>query len=169
MIPLPWKIFRVANWVQLIYTLVLIAFLANKFLQNSFGDNLFFILSIVFFVVIVCNNYVNLYIFGRYFPDRSIPRTLEKINTVLFIIGLLLSVALVIVVIAGSMEEFKEENRYSYSGKLALLIFFLILLNLIYILWMQLKMHNMIKRGHYLSMNRIINSIGHDQASNLTE
>jgi hypothetical protein len=126
-------------------------------------------LSVGFFLLIACNNYLNLYILGRYFPDKSIPRTLEKTNTVFFIIGILLSVFLVIVIIAGSMEEFKEENRHSYPGKLALLIFILILLNLIYILWMQIKMCKVIKRGHHLSMNQIINSIGHGQASNLTE
>ncbi len=107
-----------------------------------------------------CNNYINLYIFKKYFPDKLISPKLEKVNTVFFIISILFCVAILIIIIVGSLEEFNDENIHNLTGKIVLLIFVLILINWVYVLFMQIKMCNVIKRGNYRSLTNIIDSIG---------
>ena len=107
------------------------------------------------------NNYFNVFIFTKYFPARSIPSVLKKINTILFVVGLVISGLLVLVIVVGSMEEFDGRNG-SLAGKIALLVFMVILINWVYILCMQIKMFNVIKRESYTSITNTINSIGQE-------
>jgi len=59
------------------------------------------------------------------------------------------------------MEEFDGRNG-SLAGKIALLVFMVILINWVYILCMQIKMFNVIKRESYTSITNTINSIGQE-------
>jgi hypothetical protein len=67
---------------------------------------------------------------------------------------------LVAVIIVGSIEEFNKENLHQYTGKFVLAVLFLALLNWIYILLMQARMDNFIKRENYNSLTKSIGSIG---------
>ncbi len=69
MIPLPWKVFRIANWVQLLYSLACFLFIVSNSLKSGHPEISFFILFPIGLLVMACNNYINLYIF------RSIFRT----------------------------------------------------------------------------------------------
>jgi hypothetical protein len=58
------------------------------------------------------------------------------------------------------MEEFTKENLHEYTGKFILVVFFLVLLNWMYILLMQVRMDSFIKRENYNSLAKSISSIG---------
>jgi len=160
MIPPKWKIFRIANLVQLTGLLACIGLPVTRFLQHTLRDGPVFTAFSSGFLLMACTNYFNLHVLNKYFPDRLIPTTLKKINTILLIIGSTICGLLVLIIIAGSMEEFKDVNRNSYSGKIVLLIFLLIFINWSYILYMQIKMFHVIKRQHYQSLNTLVNSLG---------
>jgi hypothetical protein len=160
MIPLKWKIFRIANLVQLIGLLACIGLLMTRFLQNTLRGGPVFTAFFAGFLFMACANYFNLHILSKYFPDRSIPPILKKINTILLIIGFTICALLVMIIIAGSLEEFKDVNRNSYEGKIILLVFFVIFMNWAYILYMQIKMFRLIRKQHHQSLNAMVNSLG---------
>jgi hypothetical protein len=160
MILLPWKIFRIANWVQLLYSLAGLLFIVGTLIKNGFPPISFFILFPIGLLAMACNNYVNLYIFRRHFPDKPIGSDLKKVHTVFLILSILFSLLLVVVIIIGSMEEFTKENLHEYTGKFILVVFFLVLLNWMYILLMQVRMDSFIKRENYNSLAKSISSIG---------
>jgi hypothetical protein len=60
---------------------------------------------------LACTNYFNLHVFTKYFPDRSIPSILKKINVFLSVIGFAIGALLVLIIIAGSREEFNGRDR----------------------------------------------------------
>ena len=65
-----------------------------------------------------------------------------------------------IAIIIGSIEEFNKENLHRYTGKFVLAVLLLVLLNWIYILFMQARMNSFIKRENYNSLTKSIGSIG---------
>lgn len=160
MIPLPWKVFRIANWVQLLYSLACFLFIVSNSLKNGHPKISVFIHFPIGFLVMGCNNYVNLYIFRKHFPDKLMGPDLKKVHALCFILSILFSLLLLIVIIAGSTDEFKKENLHQYEGKFILAVLLLVLLNWIYILFMQTRMKNFIKRENYNSLTKSINSIG---------
>jgi len=85
---------------------------------------------------------------------------LEKVHTLLFIFSILFSLLLVVAIIIGSIEEFNKENLHRYTGKFVLAVLFLVLLNWIYILFMQARMNSFIKRENYNALAKSISSMG---------
>jgi hypothetical protein len=158
---LKWKAFRIANLAQLIGLFAGFLLLLGRLLQGALQGGAFFIVYASGLLVMACTNYFNLHVFYKYFPDRSVPPILKKINTFLLIIGFILSVLLVLIIIVGSMAEFDGGDR-SYVGKIALSIYGILLINWVYILCMQIKMFNVIKKESYTSLTRVINSIGQE-------
>ncbi len=160
MIPLPWKLFKIANWVQLLYALACLLFIVSNSLKSGPLAISVFILFPIGLLVMMCNNYVNLYILRKHFPDKLMGTDLKKVHTLLFIFSILFSLLLVIIIIIGSTEEFTKENLHHYTGKFVLGVLFLVLLNWIYILLMQARMNSFIKRENYNSLTKSIRSIG---------
>jgi len=161
MTSLKWKIFRVANLVQFLYSLALFLFIIANSIKNGLPDS-FFILFPIGFLVMSCNNYINLYILRKYFPRKLLDFDLKSINTILFVLCILFGLLLVVVIIIGSTEEFKRENLHEYPGKLALAGLVLVLSNWIYILIMQVKMTKVVKKESYNALTDTINSIGRE-------
>ena len=160
MIPLPWKMFRIANWIQLLYSFACFLFIVSNLIKNGLPEISFLILFPIGLLVMMSNNYVNLYIFRKHFPDKLMGSDLEKVHTLLFIFSILFSLLLVIAIIIGSIEEFNKENLHRYTGKFVLAVLLLVLLNWIYILFMQARMNSFIKRENYNSLTKSIGSIG---------
>jgi hypothetical protein len=162
MMPLKWKIFRVANIIQFIYAVGIFIFIAFNLSRRGFyKEDLFFLSTPFGFLFMGSNNYLNLYIFSKFFPNQLIPTQLEKISTISFVINILFNIPLIILIIAGSIEEFGSENtRDFWTGKIVLAGLLLILINWLYVLFMQLKLKRIIKREYYASINEILNSLG---------
>jgi hypothetical protein len=67
----------------------------------------------------------------------------------------------VILIVIGSREEFSSTNIKSFSeGKPMLAALVAIFAHWIYILYMQVKMFNVIRKESYTSLANAINSIG---------
>jgi hypothetical protein len=64
-------------------------------------------------LVMMCNNYVNLYIFRKHFPDKLISSDLKKVHTLLFIFCILFSLFLLMQVRMNSL--IKRENYNSLT------------------------------------------------------
>ena len=162
MISSRWKIFRIANFIQLLYSLAFLLIIIVTFFKKGFPELSFFVLFPVGLFMMMFNNYVNLYILRKYFPDKLPGSDLKSLNTILFILSILFCILLTALTIWGSIEEFSSENLHDHSGKIVLLTCVLALVNWIYILYMQRKMLRMIRKEHYRSINTIINSIGQE-------
>jgi hypothetical protein len=156
-----WKIYRVLNYIQLVYAGCVVLIILFLFIKNGFPEDYTFLLIPAGFLVMAANNYCNLFIFSRYFPNKLIPSKLVKLNIASFIASIVYCVGLIILIIAGTRDEFSEKNRHSFSeGKIALGIFFLMLAQWVYILYMQTRLRLVIRSQHYLSITNVINSIG---------
>ena len=137
-------------------------FIIVTFFEKGFPEVSFFILFPVGLFVMVCNNYVNLYILRKYFPDKLPVPDLKSLHTILFIVSILFCVLLAALAVWGSIEEFNSENLHDHSGKIILLGCLLVLVNWIYILVTQKSMINLIKKENYSSITKSINSIGQE-------
>jgi|SRR6185369_6375655 len=160
--PVRWKIFRVANIIQFIYATGFFIFICFGLSRRGYyKDDLAFLSIPLGFLLMGCNNYLNLYIFSKFFPNQLIPTYLERISNISFVINILFNIALIIVIIAGSIEEFGDErNQDFWTGKIVLAGLLIILINWLYILFMQMKLKRVIKREYYASINEILNSLG---------
>src|SRR6185295_16027835 len=96
-----WKMFKVLNYVQLVYALLLFALSVGLYIKNNFAIEFFSSLVPVGCLAVASNNYLNLFILSRYFPDKSVPARVEKLNTALFITNILSSILLVVLIIIG--------------------------------------------------------------------
>jgi len=162
MISSKWKIFRIANFIQLFYSFALLTFIGVTFFEKGFPEISYFILFPVGLFVMMCNSYLNLHILRKYFPGKVPGPDLKSLNTILFIFSILFCLLLAALTVWGSIEEFSHQNLHDYSGKVVLLICVLVLTNWIYILTTQLGMVSMIEKESYNSITETIDSIGRD-------
>jgi hypothetical protein len=107
-----------------------------------------------------CNNYVNLYIFRKHFPDKLIGPDLKKVHTLLFIFSILFSLSLLIVIIAGKYGRIEKREPPSIRRK--------VYTGCAGSCFTKLDIHpvhankdeNFIKRENYNSLTKSISSIG---------
>ncbi|HEY2721684.1 MAG TPA: hypothetical protein VGI82_08165 [Chitinophagaceae bacterium] len=159
-----WKLYRFANYLQLVYSVVLL--LSLTYLMIKRGQYSHYLLSsilpaMVCLLTMAVNNYLNLIVLSNHFPNKSIPPRVKAAKTLIFVLCILFNLMLVMVIIVGASEEFDKENIHAFSfGKTLLIMLVTIVTHWIYILFMQIKMVRLIKSESYRSLNDIINSIG---------
>jgi hypothetical protein len=160
MFPRKWKIFRIMNYIQMSYCLLLILATIYFHLQ---GGNSFHAETIIFLaccVAMICNNYQILFIIRHYFPDKAVPKTLERLNAFLYMISFLISVALLFFIIFGFVEQFSSKSMHDIASYIALGVCILILVHVIYTYVNQMKLVSVIERQHYRAMAERLRELG---------
>jgi hypothetical protein len=115
-LPRKWKIYKVQNYVQLIYSSLLLALVIGLYLKNNIAIDFPSLLIPVGLSVMPVNNYFNLFIIAHYFPDKAVPDQVSKLNVALIIAGVVFNVLLVVLIVIGSTEEFSHSKASSFSA-----------------------------------------------------
>ena len=160
-----WKIFRILNLIQLIYGIGFFLFITfNMFRRGYQADDFPFLSIPLGFFFMACNNYLNLFILSNFFPNKSLPLSFKRLHTASFVISLLFSIALAILLIPASIEEFGDgQNSSLWDGKIVIVCLFFILGNWVYVLIMQVKLKQLIRKRYEMSLQQLLDSIGQQE------
>jgi uncharacterized membrane protein len=158
-----WKIFFALNFILAIPAFVALLFLIINFSTNyrTGEDNLFFALAVFGLLMITGNGFLNIYVIQRFFPDKLLPVNIKRLNIISLVINFIITAGLLILCIYGALEEFKQSNAgRDTTGKIVLVIFFIVCLIHIITLILQVQLPSLIMRNNHEKMNSLINSIG---------
>ena len=160
---LKWKIFFALNFILAIPAFVVLLFLIINFSTSyrTSEDNLFFTLALFGLLMITGNGFLNIYVIQRFFPDKLLPVNIKRLNTISLVINFIITAGLLILCIYGALEEFKQSNAgRDTTGKIVLVIFFIVCLIHIITLILQVQLPSLVMRNNHEKMNSLINSIG---------
>jgi hypothetical protein len=158
--PTKWKIFKAVNYFQFISCLVVLGLAISQFTNadNEASGYLGLLAVCVFFLSLILNSLLNLYILRKFFPDTPLPKKiirLQNISTFFFslvILGLLFLF----------ISEFTDDipNNYHRSMVITLVFLFLILVTSVFIWPVQLQLEAVLRRNSNKKIKSLINEIG---------
>ncbi|MBL7738049.1 MAG: hypothetical protein JNK14_02435 [Chitinophagaceae bacterium] len=161
--PLKWKIFLALNFITAIPALILLALLIIGLTTESNRDE-DYLWGSVFgagLLFIILNNFLNILILQRHYPDRPLRSPVKTSHIILLILSALTTIGMIIVCIYAAMWVFGDENDgRDFTGKLMLIAFFAGLVLELIIIVMQSWLPAVISRHHQKKMNSLINDIG---------
>ena len=157
-----WKIFRVANYVQLILTVLLLGISGFTYFSEDFSLLDWTMLFFLSLAIIIINNCFNLHVLQQYFPDKVIPQGKSKMFTVLFILFILVLVAFIIISVSGLLALLSMKGRSSSAGFIGVGIFVFETLLGLYILVIQAGLPLFIERNNRREMQRALDQLGQD-------
>lgn len=161
MLPLKWKIYRVINYVQLVISSVILIMLFSLAYNSVESQDInWFMIAAVVLLLVISANIINLVIVYNYFPDKILSRGLKITHWIFLITGSVITIGLLLMAIAGFMEEFLPSNPEDGIGKELVLFFFFFSLLEIYKLSFQFQVESFLKRNYRRSLNSLIESIG---------
>ena len=144
-----WKVFRIANYIQLILTVLLLGILSFSYFAD--GDNEFISWVMLFFfslAVIIVNNCFNLHLLQQYFPDKIMPEGKSKMFTVLLILFIFVILGLIVICTLGLISELSTNSNKDRAGLVGLGILMTELFLGIYILIIQAGLPLFIERNN---------------------
>jgi hypothetical protein len=161
MLPLKWKIFRILNYIQLIFSIGVIGLTVNSSTKGRSDpdDSIYTYIFLGSFGVIAASSILNIYITGRNFPDKPLSGFSNSFHYVFLVLGLIQNLALLFLLIAGTVDLYNS-NDMPPSMVIMLLIFYLIwLINLLVIIY-QFQIKPYIRKNYQSSFSNLIDSIG---------
>jgi hypothetical protein len=159
-----WKIFFGLNFLIGLPAFIFLVVLIIKFTGDLSSDN-YIVESIFGFALLAIsgNNFLNILLLQRYFPDRMIPRVLDRVHLVSLTINFIVAVGLILVCSYALVELFSEKFRHQNTEGRTILIIFLVMLFLqLAILVIQTKLPLTISRNTHDQMHSLIDSIGEE-------
>jgi hypothetical protein len=161
--PVKWKIFLALNFVLSLPALVCLVLFFINFL-NSYNRREDYFFGIVFLfglMLVTFNGFLNIYLLQRFFPDKLIPVSIKRLNTLSLVLNILVAIAILILCIyAASLEFGHDYDNRDTSGKIILAIIFFLWLVQVIILIMQGQLPGLISRNNRERMHSLIDSIG---------
>jgi hypothetical protein len=158
-----WKIFRLANYLQLLFSIAVLAILfINTGSVKGLMEISLFIAACLAFIILVFNSYLNLQIMHHHFPDKRIPAGRNKLYMVLLGCYLVVNVLLFIIFIFVLIEELSGKHsrgQLIFAGILG----FDILLAVI-IIRAQDKLPYLLNRNNNQSIQQLVEDIGKEES-----
>jgi hypothetical protein len=159
MLPFKWKIFRVANYVQLIVTVILLGAAIYGF--SSVGNTehiLFFMLFCIMPLIIIINNYLNVHVLHSFFPRKIVALAKKKFHQVIFVIYFIISILVVIASVWILIDAFS----YTYRSSEWIVFSALSLISLlsIVIVIQQADLYLFLNWHQQLYMQQLVDTIG---------
>jgi hypothetical protein len=159
--PVRWKIFRLANYLQMISTLAMLGMLAYTYLSLSRGEGMgYFLLFCLAFTIVIVNNCFNVHILHRHFPDKSLSPGKETWLVILLIFYGIITVGMLLVMVYGISEMSAPGYTSNEYDWIALIIVVFEVLAGVYILIMQIGLPGLLKRNNRLQMEQLLEDIG---------
>lgn len=161
-ISLRWKIFRVVNFIQAFISMAFaLLILLYAFDEAQLYDIIWISLIILLFVSISINNFFNLHLLNKYYPDAALTPFKEKTATVLMILYLLITAGCLFLSIMAILTEIA--NLQDWIGGIIIFLFIFNSFLGIYIVIEQACLPILINRNNKKAMKRITEEIGLDQ------
>ena len=159
-LPKRWKLFRVANFFQAFILIAFTILILSYLIDTGETDGLIWVLLILLaFTSIIVNNFFNLHLLSKHFPDIALSAKKERKATVLFILYLLLTIASLVISIMAIISQFSEE-RLHWSSTVLVCIFASSSFIGVYILIEQATLPGLIERNQKITIRRMTEEIG---------
>jgi hypothetical protein len=157
MLPLKWKIFRVANYIQLIVTVILLGKVTYGFSKRgSTEDILFFMLFCIMPLIVITNNYLNVHVLHSFFPQKIVPPAKKKFHQVIFAFYFIVSL---LTIIAAGLVLIDNYSHTNTEWIVFSILFLLALLSLV-ILIKQADLYIFLNWHQQLYMQQLVDTIG---------
>lgn len=160
-LPIKWKLFHFANYVQL-FSFLLLFGLVLKTLSDQKMLAEFVLLSVLFctgLFLIIVNYVLNLYIIYKYFPNRTFQGKTATFYFIATIIHLLLLAGFLLLCLFALNEELNADTGDN-TGMIMLFILFTLFLTGLFILIMQFQVKKFLEAGQKKSIDTLIENIG---------
>lgn len=159
-IPTRWKVFRFANYFQAILTLPFVLLIIYV-LFYDYGDVLLKLLFLIAMAGIIINNFFNIHLVNRHYPETNFSVGKGNKITALLIFYFLVTVAFLILAIVGLVSELNtSRGRFDFYDLLPLTLLLAKSLIGLYILIEQVTLSGLIERNHKLAMQKLTEEIG---------
>jgi hypothetical protein len=161
--PVKWKIFFALNFVLSLPALAFLILFFINFLNNfrTSEDYFFGFLFIFGLLMITLNGFLNIYLIQRFFPDKLLPVSIKRLNTISLVLNILVATGILILCIyAASLEFGRDYGARDSGGKIALAVIFFLWLVQVVVLIMQGQLPGLISRNNRERMHSLIDSIG---------
>lgn len=163
MLTLKWKLYRVFNYALLIIALLLAAVVIVDILKYQLDNStepVFYLMALLFLLMFI-NPIINIVLFIKHLPDKVLEKGSALSNNVSIFINTLTVIGLAVFLIYGAMEVFDPDQKPAGStGKIILLLFFLLWLINLFVLICQLQFKRFLSKNRETSMTSLIESIG---------
>jgi len=164
--PMKWKIFFALNFVLSLPALICFIFLFINLINTYNRSSDYFIAFLFLFclLMISLNGFLNIYLMQRFFPDKLIPESVRRLNTLSLVLNTMIAIGILIFCVYGASLEFSYgyEGRDT-TGKIALAIVFVLWIVQVIILVMQGRLPRLISQNNHEKMKSLIDSIGKQQ------
>jgi len=151
--PLKWKIFRVANYLLLLVSLAITA-VGTYFFAGSrnpeTSDVLYFAMFAAGGLALIANYSINIYLLERYYPEAELPRKMTMLIAVILSVS---SVTIGFLTLSYAVEFYdtvistRYNQRFFNRQRVVALCFGMVLLISYYIFWMQVALRKTIQRN----------------------
>jgi carbon starvation protein CstA len=161
MLPVRWKIFRLANYLQMIAALVLLGLFGYTYLSFTRGEGFgYFLLFCLVFVIVIVNNCVNVHIVHHYYPDKSLPAGKKVMSMILLIFYILIIIGLVLLAIFAISEMSDDDYRTGRDDWFGLSILAFHIVLGIYILILQMGLPRVLERNDRQHIEHLLDDLG---------
>jgi len=162
MLTLKWKIYKILNYVLLIYaSLIVVLIFISLFGQKDNYEFFGLYMALIPFLFIIFKSIVNLVILSKNFPDKLLMNPIFSWHIVAIITSFLSFIFILLFVIIIFQEEIENFNKTgSYGGLFAISIGAVFCLLDGFVLFRQLTVKSYLKKNSSQLMNSLIESIG---------
>lgn len=164
MLPLPWKIFRVASYLHMTSAVVIGAIGLQMILDigmHSMEDILGASLLLLGPAILLANSSLNVYLLEKFYPDRVPGKKLRRFSVLLFLLSLLVLLT-AIALAATAFYQLALKRHYTFQQNILgyLIATDLAVMGLTgcYILWAQVSLRKALRRNYEVSVNSFLDS-----------
>lgn len=159
-----WKIFKVVNYIQFIVAIIFLGLLFIGFLDNDGDEGTYWALFFLalFYIPIIVNCLINLFIIRKHFPNVSLTSKIKRIQNIVTFFYILDILGLLLLFISEISDNISI-STYEKSAKLGLLLLLLILLMSLFILPLQFQLENLLRKNSSKKIKSLIDSIGEEK------
>jgi hypothetical protein len=160
-----WKLFLAACYLQLpVYGfLLVVVFNSYSNTSNSAEDTLYFIITVLAFILVWLNNILCIITVHRYFPDTLLPSKRKKLIHISGIINVVVFTGLLVLLIAGFLYYASETYiipAERESAMFAHISLCFVWASGVFPLILQFRMAGYLASNNSEKMDALINSIG---------
>ncbi|GEM_PF-4833169 len=157
--PVKQKLFAVANYVQLIISVIILGLTGYGFLYASNELNIWIFLYFLSLLILIVNNCFNLHLMRNYYPDRPLTGRISAAFTVLLILYIMVAVAILVFtgIIFSSVFGSRAASPEDWIG---FAIFFTELILGIFILVVQAGLPLLLERNNQAKLYQALDRLG---------
>ena len=161
--PLKWKIFKAVNYFQFVSCIIVLGLSISQFKNpdNSTNGYLAMLAVLIFFLSLILNSLLNLYIIRKFFPDTPLSKKIVRLQNISTFFFSLVILGLLFLFIGEFSDNFP--NDYDRATTIILVFLFLVLVTSVFIWPVQLQLEAFLRRNNNKKIRNLINTIGEEK------